>query len=98
MSDVSESIQNPIIRWHCGYYVGPPKWHMGLADWEYEPDECNTDFTTEFDEELWLAKLTSATCPKCDNDLSQKYDEPELIEGPIVDKDQDEYNLELNLI
>ncbi len=64
------------LSWHCMTYVGPAKWQT-LED--YEPDECDTEFETEDVRENWDAVLCGATCPRCAADLTQCYDEPELI-------------------
>ena len=72
------------LHWHCGYYVGAPKWH---GTERYEPDECGNEFDTivpkdEWDEakdneggKLWI----TATCPACGSVLDAEYDEPNVV-------------------
>lgn len=57
-------------------FVGAAKWQT-LDD--YEPDECDTAFETEDARESWDAVMCNATCPRCGAELTQRYDEPELI-------------------
>ncbi len=64
------------LRWHCGCYVGKPKW-QNLED--FEPDECNTDFETEDSQENWDEGCCNAECPSCGAELTQKFDAPELL-------------------
>lgn len=63
------------LHWHCSCFVGPCKWH-GTED--YEPDECNTDFTAEDTLENWDAGYCNAICPSCGAELTQKFDSPEM--------------------
>lgn len=69
------------LHWHCGCFVGPCKWH-GTED--YEPDERDTDFTTEDSMEMWVEKQCSAECPRCGAELTQKYDKPEMTVNQIL--------------
>ncbi len=64
------------VHWFCGYYVGPFKW-QNLED--YEPDECESQFETEEEKELWDANLCNVECPICHNLLYQSDDHAELI-------------------
>lgn len=67
------------ISWYCGCYVGPYKWKFS-GDWILEPDECCTEFNTEDTLENWNDKCCSATCPECGAELTQEYDDPQLVE------------------
>ena len=69
------------IHWHCACFVGLCKWQT-LED--YEPDECDTDFTTEDSIETWIETQCSATCPRCGAELTQQYDEPEMTVNQIT--------------
>ncbi len=64
------------IKWICGCYVGEPCW---LNEDYYECDECDTEFETEDALDNWQEKMCSATCPNCGAELTQKYDNPKLI-------------------
>ena len=64
------------LAWVCQCYVGPSTWKGTEI---YEPEECNTPFETEDIGENWNTKTCSASCPVCDAELTQKYDDPELL-------------------
>lgn len=67
-----------VLRWYCGHYVGPCRWHGTDA---YEPDECGTEFDTREDPEEVENEDASATCPKCGAELNMRDDEPHIING-----------------
>ncbi len=54
-----------IVSAFCGYYVGPPKWQPGLSDWEFEPDDCDTEFAIQSTLYSWLAGHVPVICPSC---------------------------------
>jgi uncharacterized paraquat-inducible protein A len=65
------------VKWHCCFFVGKPYWHNDT----YEPRECETEFETSEDQEIWNEKGCTAICPKCGALLTQTDDAPEIING-----------------
>lgn len=68
------------LFWYCGFYNGAPKWHRGIHDAIYEPDECMTEFETLEYVEDWHDEICTAICPRCGAELTQEYDSPELAD------------------
>jgi hypothetical protein len=68
--------QNTIIKvhWYCSFFVGCLKWQSTEV---YEPDECDTAFTTVALLNDWEDETVEAVCPRCKNILYQAYNHPE---------------------
>ena len=64
------------LAWVCQCFVGPSIWKGTEV---CEPEECDSSFETEDIGENWNTKSCRADCPICDAELTQKYDDPELL-------------------
>lgn len=74
MSTQPETVK---VRWTCANAVSAPYWQTVDI---YESDECGHEFETEEDREEFKEGLCSAACPRCQQELSQKIDNPEIVE------------------
>lgn len=63
------------VRWYCGNYYGPARWYGD----HYEPEDCDTVFVTQAEEDDWNTGTANAICPKCKSGLWQADDDPEAL-------------------
>ena len=70
MSCIKNGSGKVIVKWYCGNDSEPDILNA---------DRCNNIFKTEEELYEWQAKSCETECPNCGVNLTQMYDEPEVI-------------------